>query len=246
MIAAPVILMALVILNHQWTVRVILDHDSVRVRHALIVLVNVGVLTLFPLVGRHECDLLLLIPWKDGQVSPRRVQLIQLFDELGRLEHVRAVLLVSAVKSEVQIAHEEVYIGYRIRFDHIFLTKQADILENPLRHRQSLIHSILPGFQMAVDETKDRVIECELDHYAALPTIPEHVLHNIVLACIANEPAIVLFDKDDQEDLSFAHEVNLNVLLAEVAVNQGDFIFFLTAALLTAESNDVVAFVVGE
>ena len=53
---------------------------------------------------------------------------------MGGLEDIWAVLLVSAIKAEVQIAHEEVDVCNRIRFNHIFLTEQADVFENALGH----------------------------------------------------------------------------------------------------------------
>lgn len=80
---------------------------------------------------------------------------------------------------------------------------------------------------MAVDETEDGVIERELNHDATLPAVAEHILHDIILAHVAKETTVVVFNKDNEEDLTLSHEINLDILFTEVLVNQTDFVFFL-------------------
>jgi len=99
---------------------------------------------------------------------------------------------------------------------------------------------------MTIDKTEDSIVEGKLDHHTTFPAIAKHVLHDVVFADISQEAAVVLLDENGEEDLSLAHEVNLDVPLAQVAVNQLDFLLFLAATLLTAKSNDIIAFVVGE
>ena len=99
---------------------------------------------------------------------------------------------------------------------------------------------------MAVDETEDGVVEGELDHHSALPAIAKHVLHYVVLTNVTQEPAIIFLHKDDKEDLTLANKINFDVVFAKIALYQSDFFIFFSTAFLTAKSNDVVAFVVGE
>ena len=99
---------------------------------------------------------------------------------------------------------------------------------------------------MAVNEAEDCIVEGELDHHATFPAIAKHVLHDVVLASVSHEPAIILLDEDDEEDFSLAHKVNLDVLLSKIAVDQTNFLLFLATALLATESNDVIALVFWE
>ena len=85
MVAPPVVLVAAVLLDQHGAVRVILNHYPVRVRHALVVLVDEGVLILIALVSRHKLDRLLLVAWKNGKIAPGNDQLVELRNELGRL-----------------------------------------------------------------------------------------------------------------------------------------------------------------
>ena len=99
---------------------------------------------------------------------------------------------------------------------------------------------------MTINEAKDSVIEGELDHYAALPAITKHVLHDVVLADVSNEPAIVLLHKDDKEDLALADEINFDISGSQIAMNQIDFFLFFATGLLPTKSNDIIALVVGK
>ena len=101
MVAAPVALVAAVLLDCHGAVRVVLDHDPVRVRHALVILVDEGVLILLSLVRRHKLDLALLVPREHTEVTLGYEKLIKLWEELWRSEHFRRMLLVGSVEAEV-------------------------------------------------------------------------------------------------------------------------------------------------
>ena len=66
---------------------------------------------------------------------------------------------------------------------------------------------------MAVDETEQGVVQCELDHDTSFPAIADHILHDVVLAGVAHEATVIIFDEDDKEYLALAYEVNLDVLI---------------------------------
>ena len=68
MIAAEVRLVALILLDLEGAVGVVLDKDAVSVGRALVLLVHVVVLLVIPLVGREELDFLLLVAWEDSQL----------------------------------------------------------------------------------------------------------------------------------------------------------------------------------
>lgn len=246
MVAAPEILMAVVLVNGQRTIRVIFYHDPVCERHALVVFVHIGVLVFVALISRHKSDLLLLVAWEDAEFHPRQSQLVELRDHLRGQFDVGSVLLVGAIEAEVEVAHEKIDVCDRVGFNHISFTEEADVFEDALGHAEPLFDRVLARLKMAVDEAEDSVVQGKLDHHAAFPAVAKHVFHDVVLAHVAHVPAIVLLDEDDEEDLAFTHVVYLDVLLAQVIVNQLDFIFLLAAALLPAESYDVVALVVRE
>ena len=128
------------------------------------------------------------------------------------------MLLIRSIEAEIQVSHEEVQICDGVRLDHLPLTEQPNILQNALRHRKALIDGILARFKMAVHKAKHCIVESELDHHSTLPAVTEHVLHDVVLANVAQKPAIVFFDEDYEEDLALAHKVYLYVLLAQIAM----------------------------
>ena len=101
MVTAPVAFVAAVLLDGHGAVRIVFDHDPVRVRHALVILVDEGVLIFLSLVRRHKLDLTLLVPWEHTEVTLGYEKLIKLWEELGRSEHVRRMLLVGSVEAEV-------------------------------------------------------------------------------------------------------------------------------------------------
>ena len=121
--------------------------------------------------------------------------------------------MIGAIISEVQITHEEVDISDCIRLDHITFIKQAYFFENTLCHLQAFFYIILSRFKMAVDETEQGVVQCELDHDTSFPAIADHILHDVVLAGVAHEATVIIFDEDDKEYLALAYEVYLDVLI---------------------------------
>lgn len=156
------------------------------------------------------------------------------------------MLCIGSIESKVQISHEEVHVCHGIRFNHFPLAEQSNVFQNALGHRQSLINGILTRLEMAIHEAKDCVIESQLNHYTTLPTVAKHILHNVILADIAQESTVVFLHEYDKKDLSLPHKVYLNILLAKIAMYQTNFFFFLTSTFLTTKCNDIVAFMVGE
>ena len=69
--------------------------------------------------------------------------MIELRDHLGGLIHVSSMLLVSTIKAEVEVAHEEIEISDSVWFNHFFLVEETDVFENTLRHTHSLIDCVL-------------------------------------------------------------------------------------------------------
>ena len=101
MVTAPVILMTAVLLDRQRAVRVILDQDTVGVRHALIILIHVVVSVLFSLICWHECRMELFVLWEDTVHMAGGLELIELGEELWRLIHLSEMLRVGVVEAEV-------------------------------------------------------------------------------------------------------------------------------------------------
>ena len=48
-----------------------------------------------------------------------------------------------AIETEVEIAHEEIDVCNSVRLDHVLFAEEPNVLQDALRHRQSLIHSVL-------------------------------------------------------------------------------------------------------
>ena len=71
------------------------------------------------------------------------MKLIKLSEELRRVTNVWHVLLECPIESEVEIAHEEIDVCDGVRLDHVLLAEEPNVLQDTLRHRQSLIHSVL-------------------------------------------------------------------------------------------------------
>ena len=61
MITPPVRFVSIILLYGHGAARVVLDEDAVSIRRTLIVLVFESILSLFPLISRHESDFLLLV-----------------------------------------------------------------------------------------------------------------------------------------------------------------------------------------
>ena len=101
------------------------------------------------------------------------------------------------IETKVQVTHEEVDVCDGIRLDHVFLAEQTYIFEYALGHRQTLFHSVLTRFKMTIDEAESRVIQRELDHDSTFPPVAYHILHYVVLTCVAHEPAVVLLNEND-------------------------------------------------
>ena len=88
MVTAPVVFVAAVLLDCHGAVRIVLDHDPVRVRHALVILVDEGIIILLSLVCRHKLNLALLVPREHTKVTLGYEKLIELWEELGRSLHI--------------------------------------------------------------------------------------------------------------------------------------------------------------
>lgn len=99
---------------------------------------------------------------------------------------------------------------------------------------------------MTIDEGKDCVAECKLDHNSSFPAPADHVFHDVVLLHVSHEQLVTLFDINDHEDLSFAHEFNPFKICLEVVANKVDLFIFLTSALLTTKGDNVVISMVWE
>ena len=156
------------------------------------------------------------------------------------------MLRIRPIESEVEVTNEEVEVSDGVRLNHIPLAEETDLLQDPLRHLQSLVNRVLAGLKMAVDEAKRHIIESELDHDSTFPPIPDHVLHDVVLGGVSHESAVLLLDENDDEDLAFPKELNHVILPAQVALDQVDLFFFLITALLAAEDYYVVLLIVWE
>ena len=81
------------------------------------------------------------------------------------------MLLICSIESEVEVTHEEIYICHGVRLNHFPFTEQANVFQDALRHRQTLIHSILTGFKMTVDKAENCIVKCELNHHTTFPSI---------------------------------------------------------------------------
>ena len=98
---------------------------------------------------------------------------------------------------------------------------------------------------MTVDEAEGGVVESELNHDTALPAIAEQILHDEVLASISHEDTVESLHEYGHENLTFAHETHLDiVLLPKVVSDQGGLFFFLSTALLCTEGDDIVVHIV--
>ena len=83
MVTAKVRLMSTIFVDSQWTVRVVLDKDSICVRVALIFLIDVIVSLFLTLISRIELYLLLFISRKHLMILLPYIELIILRDHLG-------------------------------------------------------------------------------------------------------------------------------------------------------------------
>ena len=101
------------------------------------------------------------------------------------------------IETEVEIAHEEIDVCNSVRLDHVLLAEEPNVLQDTLRHRQSLLHSVLTRLKMTVYEAESCVIDCELDHDSTLPAVTDHVLHYVVLSCVAHEPTVELLNENN-------------------------------------------------
>ena len=164
---------------------------------ALVFLIDVSVLLFLTLVGRIKLYLLLFISREYTHFLLGGIQLIKLGHELGRFMNMWLVLCEGSIEAEVKVAHEEIDVGDGIRFDHIFLVKEPNVLQDALSHRQSLLHCVLTRLKMTVDEAESCVVERELDHDSALPPVTYHIFHYVVLSSVAHEPAVKFLNEND-------------------------------------------------
>ena len=61
---------------------------------------------------------------------------------------------------------------------------------------------------MGVHKGEDGVVQSKLHHHATFPAPAYHVLHILVLLRVSHETAIISFDEDHKEDLTFTNEFN--------------------------------------
>jgi len=76
MVATPVVLVSVVVSDGQWTVRVVFDHDPVRVGGTLVLFVHVPVLVSLPLVGGHKLDFVFFVAREDRLIFSSDGQLV--------------------------------------------------------------------------------------------------------------------------------------------------------------------------
>ena len=163
----------------------------------LVFLINVSVLLFLSLVSWIELDLLLLVARKHTHFLLGCIELIKLGHELGRFMNMWLVLCEGTIEAEVKVAHEEIDVCDGIRFDHIFLVKEPNVLQDALRHRQSLLHCVLSRLKMTVDEAESCVVERELDHDSTLPPVTYHIFHYVVLSSVTHKPTVKLLNEND-------------------------------------------------
>ena len=99
---------------------------------------------------------------------------------------------------------------------------------------------------MTIDETKDGVVQGELDHNATFPAITNQILHNIVLFNVSDGERIIFFDKDHEKHLAFPYHLDQFKLILQAALNVPYYFLLLAATFLPTIRNDIVVLIIRE
>ena len=99
---------------------------------------------------------------------------------------------------------------------------------------------------MTIDETKDGVVQGELNHNATFPAITNQILHNIVLFNVSDGERIIFFDKDHEKHLAFPYHLDQFKLMLQAALNVPYYFLLLAATFLPTIRNDIVVLIIWE